>query len=481
MDWKEQAIDKLKNSLYPVPAELNEIDWKTGLSPKSERLAQHISAFANQKGGGFLVFGVKDNGSHFSLQKEEVDSIIQLLGNVAQNNLVHSVKIEHCVINFEGDALLFIYIPEQIEKPVYLRGKDIFQSYNRSAGQTVKMSRTGVQFLISTSHGISFEEQIARGDLDLKDVFKLLDYKSLYRCLDRNMPQSSDSIIEMLEEHKFIKQEGDKWSITNLGAILLALNINDFQYLKGRAVRVLCYKGTNNRELIKEQIGQFGYAAGFEGLIKFILNNIRQEEIIKDALRKNEPIYPRVTIREFVANALVHQDFGIMGMPISIEIYSDRIAITNPGAPLNDVNRFIDLPPHSRNEQLAQSLLLLKICERRGSGVDRAIAALEEKKLPPVKITKGESFTKVMIYGPRKLSDMTKEEKIRACYQHACLLYEDNLSMTNQSLRERLGISKNNSSIASRIISDTIEAGYIKISDPTSESKKFVSYIPHYA
>ena len=54
MSWKEDAIKNLHNSLHPVKVELNELDWKSGLSEKSERLAQHISAFANQVGGGNL-------------------------------------------------------------------------------------------------------------------------------------------------------------------------------------------------------------------------------------------------------------------------------------------------------------------------------------------------------------------------------------------------------------------------------------------
>ena len=42
--------------------ELNDMDWKSGLSDKSERLAQHISAFANYTGGGFMAFGVANDG-----------------------------------------------------------------------------------------------------------------------------------------------------------------------------------------------------------------------------------------------------------------------------------------------------------------------------------------------------------------------------------------------------------------------------------
>ena len=133
------------------------------------------------------------------------------------------------------------------------------------------------------------------------------------------------------------------------------------------------------------------------------------------------------------------------------------------------------------NEDLAQSLLLLNICERRGSGVDRAIEALEEALMPPPKFSKGEFYTRVIIYGAQKLSAMSKQDKIRACYQHCCLLYEDNKETTNQSIRERFEIDKKNYSIASRIISDTITAGFVKAATPENESRKLASYIPFYA
>ena len=91
-----------------------------------------------------------------------------------------------------------------------------------------------------------------------------------------------------------------------------------------------------------------------------------------------------------MANALVHQDFSIKGMPITIEIYANRLVITNPGKSLNDVNRLIDLPPHSRNEKLAQSLYLMHLCERRGSGYDRAVEAIEKMGLPGYQTESGE-------------------------------------------------------------------------------------------
>ena len=59
-------------------------------------------------------------------------------------------------------------------------------------------------------------------------------------------------------------------------------------------------------------------------------------------------------------------------------------------------------------------------------------------------------------------SVQTQDDRpVQACYQHACLLYENGEVLTNQSLRDRLAIGKNNAAVASLIISDTIAAGLI--------------------
>ena len=121
------------------------------------------------------------------------------------------------------------------------------------------------------------------------------------------------------------------------------------------------------------------------------------------------------------------------------------------------------------------------MCERRGSGIDRAIEAIETMSLPAAKIDKGDSFTRVTLFPKKSLNDMSKQERILACYQHACLLYEDGKSINNQSVRDRFGIERNKSAVASRIISDTLDAGYIKISDSDITSRKYAAYIPYYA
>ena len=101
-------------------------------------------------------------------------------------------------------------------------------------------------------------------------------------------------------------------------------------------------------------------------------------------------------------------------------------------------------------------------------------------RLPAITIEKGEDFTRARLFPLKKYTEMSKAEKIMACYQHACLLYENGESLTNQSLRNRLSIGKNNAAVASRIISDTIAAGLIKAQEGQSVSTKFWRYVPYY-
>ena len=157
-------------------------------------------------------------------------------------------------------------------------------------------------------------------------------------------------------------------------------------------------------------------------------------------------------MRELLVNAMIHQDFTILGMKTCIEIFSDRIVFTNAVAPLIDINRFIDTTPTSRNEILSNFMYLLKFCEKRGSGVDYVIEAIEKAGLPPVEFYRSEQYTKVILFPKKPLSQMTTNEKILACYQHACLLYEQRKTINNQSVRERFSINQRNSATASRIL-----------------------------
>jgi ATP-dependent DNA helicase RecG len=309
----------------------------------------------------------------------------------------------------------------------------------------------------------------------------LLNVESYFDLCKIKYPLSEFAVLQRLEHEKFIRKNSQNtWDITNLGAILFAKNLRFFQDLKRKSIRVIHYSGTNKINAIKEQQGTKGYASGFEGLLSYIDHFLPVNEVIETTFRQQVKMYPPVAIREIVANALIHQDFSITGAGVTIEIFADRMEITNPGTPLVEINRFIDTSPRSRNEQLASLLRRLNICEERGSGIDRVIESIELFQLPAPKFIREEDYTRVILYAYKTLSKMDKEDKIRACYQHCVLQYISSQKTNNESLRKRFNIADSNYPIASRIFSDTVESGLIRPADPTSSSRKHANYVPYW-
>ena len=86
----------------------------------------------------------------------------------------------------------------------------------------------------------------------------------------------------------------------------------------------------------------------------------------------------------------------------------------------------------------------VKICEERGSGIDKVVLQAEIYQLPAPEFRVTEHHTVAILYAPQKLRAMDRQDRIRACYQHAALQYVTGDVMTNASLRKRLGIEERN-------------------------------------
>lgn len=326
-----------------------------------------------------------------------------------------------------------------------------------------------------------FEELIAVEQLSEGDVLRLLDYPAYFDLLELPLPENRKAIIEALKNDELIrKNSSGSWDITNLGAVLFAKQMNTFKRLRRKAIRVIQYKGKNRTNTLKEHVGEKGYAAGFQGFISYINGLIPSNEIITEALRKTIPMFPEIAVRELTANALIHQDFTVKGAGPTVEIFEDRIEITNPGEPLVDTDRFIDSPPKSRNEVLASIMRRFRICEERGSGIDKVVHEVEFYQLPAPLFEVPAGFTRTVLFAHKELNEMDKAEKVRACYLHACLKWVLRDYLTNTSIRERFGIEEQNRATASRIIKDALDAGVISMYDSTAGPKN-MKYIPWWA
>jgi predicted HTH transcriptional regulator len=316
-----------------------------------------------------------------------------------------------------------------------------------------------------------FEDSVAREHVSPYEVLKLLDYPRYFTLIDRPLPSNQDHILTALEEDRLIrKNDAGTWDIANLGAILFAKRLVDFGPLGRKTVLAT----------LKEHVEPTGYAAGFEGLIKLINGLIPANEVVGQALRKTVPMYPEPAVRELVANALIHQDFFITGAGPMIEIFSDRMEVTNPGEPLVATERFVDNPPRSRNESLASLMRRMGICEERGSGVDKVVSETEQAQLPAPLFEVPDDSTRAILFAHRPLTKMDRADRVRACYLHACLRYVNREYLTNASLRERFGLDEKNSATASRFIKEAVEDGAIVPADEGA-ARKLMKYMPRWA
>jgi len=481
MDNK-QLIQILKD-LVRLPNESEWIEFKLNFH-SAEEIGERISALSNgacihNQPEGYLVFGIEDKTHQIKGTSFKAKSYKK--GN---EDLEHwlatrlSPRIDFQVHEFddeEGRHISFFIIPATKNQPVEF----LHQAYIRVNTITRKINEfPEKQAKIWKKENIPFEKEVIKDHLNPSDITKYLSTETYFDLMNLPYPTNQEGVInKFVEEGLIIKNKS--YAITKLGALLFAKHLKEFESIDRKVVRVIVYKGNNKVKTEREQMGTKGYAVDYEGLIDWINSQLPANEEIGKALRKESRIYPEISIRELLANAMIHQDLSEKGFPM-VEIFTDRIEISNPGTPLIMPDRFIDAYL-SRNEKLADIMRRMGFCEEKGSGLDKVIFYNELYQLPPINVIVSENRTRLIIYSYKTLNDLDKKEKIRACYQHACLKYVSNEKMTNQSLRERFKIEDHNYSIASRIIRDALEDKVIKEVDPESKSRKYASYVPIWA
>lgn len=451
----------------------------------AEMVGIRISAISNAarlagQQTGFMVWGIDDVthsvvGTTFNPDTQRVGN--QVLSLWLAQQLMPSIAFNFQTIQHPAGRLVLLEIPAATAAPVAFRNI----AYIRIGSATPKLSEypERYQALVGALRPYAWEHGVVVQYVTSDDVLNLLDYSQYFRLTKQPLPDNRAGILDRLKADQLIAEDvGGRWNISNLGAILFAADLGQFpQSIARKSVRFVAYGGTNKAEPVTHrQDGKKGYAAGFEGLIGYINGLLPKNEHIGQALRVEHPLFPELAIRELVANALIHQDMTITGTGPQIELFADRVEITNPGAPLLKPERMIDLPPRSRNEAIASLMRRMGLCEEQGSGLDKVIAQAELFQLPAPLFRAADESLQVILYGPRKFAQMTPDERVRACYQHAVLRFLSGDRMKNASLCERFGIAKQNAAQASGVISLSLQQGLIKPADPEHPRSGYVPF-----
>jgi ATP-dependent DNA helicase RecG len=461
------------NALLAVRSEDEHMEFKAAENRYDfEELVDYCTALANE-GGGRMILGVTDKAPRRVVGTKAFDVPERTVAGIHER--LH-LKVTFDEVTHPNGRVLVFHVPSRpVGQPIHYKGRYLM----RAGDELAPMSPDQLRRIIAEGEP-DWSLKAAMTHCDADKVVQLLDTQGYFDLVHLPYPATREAVLERFAGERLIEHTDSGWSINNLGAILFAKKLEAFDRLARKAPRVIVYEGTNKLKTRLDRPDTKGYAVGFQGLLEFIDGLVPSNEIIGQALRREMKMFPEIAVRELVANALIHQDFTESGASVMIEIYDNRMEISNPGKPFISPDRFID-EYQSRNERLADLMRRLGICEEKGSGVDKVVKSAEDYQLPAPDFRVGERRTSAVLFGHKDFEDMDRNDRIRACYQHCCLRYVMNEKMTNQSLRERFKLPEKKAESASRAIRDTVEAGKIKLADPTQTSMRYRHYAPFWA
>lgn len=472
-------------SLCELDRETNWVEFKVNTF-NAESVGKYVSGLANaamleRQKAAYLVWGVADEthevvGTTIRLEREKKgdEAFLFWLSKTIRPKL----NIEHYSIEVRGKTVEMLCIDPAYNQPVSFNGHSFIRIDTSLVPLRDQVEKERALWQITSSY--SFENATIVPHITAEKLLGRFDVEKMLTLLGVT-DRSPKNMIENLEQRRLISSNlQGGFEVSALLAMACARNLDEFPLLENKGARVIVYKGTNKLAALHDTEGKKGYLVGFTALLAHILGKIPSEEIMSHGVRKTEHKIPEDALREFLANCLIHQDFTMHGSRPLIEVYKDRVRLINPGTPLIDVDRFIDGGTQSRNPNFARLMRHAGLCEERGSGVDRAIKAIERAVLPPPLFATAEGSTSTTVYMPRRFGLMTPEERIRACYQHAQVCLEANEPMSNASLRGRFGLPDKQISQVSMVIRDAQDAGKIK---PLNEDQgnRNARYVPIYA
>lgn len=436
------------------------------------KLHGYCVALSNE-GGGKLILGVNDENPRKIVGSQAFLNLNDIKSKIFDK--LH-IRVDADVVEHPKGRVVVFHIP----------GRPIGTALHHDGAYLMRVGEDLVPMTPDQLRKIfdegkpDFLSQIALSNVSAEDVVRLLDTQIYFDLLQAAYPEQRKTVLERFADEGLIIKSDDGYHITNLGAILFAKDLQNFESVKDKAPRVTVYDGKSKLKTKSDTFGRKGYVTGFEGLLDYIHSRLPSNEVIGKAFREEVKMFPEIAVRELVANALVHQDLNERGMFVTIDIYSDRMEIGNPGLSSIDPNRLLD-SYQSRNETLADIMRRLKVCERQGSGIDKVILYVETWQLPAPDFRNGEKHFTAILYAHIPFGDMSKKDKVRACYQHCSLKFLMNERMTNQTLRERFDLPESRADVVSGIIKNAVDEGLIRLEDPESASRRYARYVPYWA
>jgi ATP-dependent DNA helicase RecG len=339
------------------------IEFKEGLS----NLDREMVAFANSEGGRILV-GISD--------RKEIGEITITGGLKSRiQDIANNCDPAIPILFDEADGVLIVDVREGADKPYQCSGG----FYVRIGPNTQKLDRDGIIEFMKEEGKIKFDQLHDRRFLfdehfDPKKLRKYLRLAGISEVLD--IP----SILVNLGVAE--KQEG-RVLLNNTGILFFAHNLGDVYF--HTTVTCALFKGTDKAEVLDRRDYNEDIVSSIDGAMVFMRQHLSvRYEMTGEPRRREVPEVPFEALREAVINAVTHRDYFERGANVMVEIYDDRIEITNPGGLVKGLKPDeFGTRSALRNPNIANLLQRIEYIERMGTGIAKMRRLMVEAGLPP--------------------------------------------------------------------------------------------------
>ncbi len=413
----EKELIQLVSSIKQGKSESQTIELKSAYKG-APKVINTLSSFSNQNSGGVIIFGIDENSNYETVGVYDAQDLQHQISEQCKQ-MQPSVRALFTVTDFERKVIVSAEIPavEISERPVYYKGVGRLKgSYIRVGDADELMSEYEVYTYDSYKKRIRDDIRIAE-EADTKQFDDMLieNYLMAVKLNKKNVENMTDNnILNLMGITK-----NEKPTLTGVMCFSKYPQAT-FPQLCITAVRV---PGTemgdtleDGNRFIDNQRIEGTIPQMLEEAVRFVYRNMKNSVAVLQGVRKDIPEYPITAIREVILNALMHRDYSVHteGSPIRIEMYSDRIEISNCGGLYGAMSIEEIGKAHSdiRNQTLVTTLEILKKAENRYSGIPTIRKEMEDLKLPPPIFENKRGVFKVILKNSKGKEDELKDPDI---------------------------------------------------------------------
>ena len=357
------------------------VEYKQSFPSKLSELATELCAFANANGGALLI-GINDKQQVMGVtldnaQRSKIQSVINLIDPAL------SMQVSEHSIN--GKIILCFECPAGKQKPYAVSGV----IYVRNGPNSEKITSIE-QMRRFFQHSDSIFFDIAPcSSFSYPEDFNSTYFQEFIGKAGITANINENSLLENL------RLVGPNKQLTNAAVLFFAKNVQS--HIDHAVIQCVLFKGTDKRYILDSKGITGNLVFQYEESLKYLISklNLRYEIENQEGGQREEILeIPEIVFREALVNAICHRSYYEKGAITMVEIYDDRVEITNPGGLISTITpQEFGTKSFSRNPLIFGLMQRIDLVEKVGSGIKRMRAAMKEANLLDPKFEMGGFFT----------------------------------------------------------------------------------------